>query len=73
MALPFRLSTTPYIFTKILRFVINLLRCKDHQSVDHLDNFLLLESSNEECKANVRTFVNLLQSLSFRINFAKFH
>ena len=72
-ALPFGLSTAPYIFTKILRPVVTALRSKGHHSVVYLDDFLLLGSSYEECKANVFASVNLLQSLGFIINFSKSH
>jgi len=72
-ALPFGLSTAPYIFTKILRPVITYLRKKGYQSVIYLDDFLLLGSSSEECRANVNASVNLLHSLGFVVNCAKSH
>lgn len=64
-ALPFGLSTAPYIFTKVIRPVITHLRKKGFQSVVYLDDFLLLDSSIDECRANVTTSVNLLLSLGF--------
>lgn len=73
MALPFGLSTAPYIFTKILRPVFTYLREKGYQSVIYLDDFLLLDSSSEECRANVNALVNLLHSLGFVVNYAKSH
>lgn len=72
-ALPFGLSTAPYIFTKILRPVFTYLRKKGYQSITYLDDFLLLGSSNEECRANVNASVNLLHSLGFVVNYAKSH
>lgn len=72
-ALPFGLSTTPYIFTKILRPVISYLRQKDFYSVIYLDDFLFLGSSPEKCRTNVSTSLNLLLSLGFMINYSKSH
>ncbi|XP_067204231.1 uncharacterized protein [Linepithema humile] len=72
-ALPFGLSTAPYIFTKILRPVVTFLRNQGYQSVVYLDDFLLLGSSADECRANILASVNLLQSLGFVINFSKFY
>ncbi|XP_067204258.1 uncharacterized protein [Linepithema humile] len=72
-ALPFGLSTAPYIFTKILRPVVTFLRNQGYQSVVYLDDFLLLGSSADECRDNILASVNLLQSLGFVINFSKSH
>jgi len=72
-ALPFGLSTAPYIFTKVLRPVVTYLRNKGYQLVIYLDDFLLLGSSKDECRSNIRTTVNLLQSLGFVINHTKSH
>lgn len=70
-ALPFGLSTAPYIFTKILRPVVTHLREKGYQSIVYLDDFLLLGSSIDECKANVNATIGLLESLGFVINLSK--
>lgn len=72
-ALPFGLSSAPYIFTKILRPVFAYLRERGYQSITYLDDFLLLGASNEECRTNVYASVNLLHSLGFVVNFAKSH
>lgn len=70
-ALPFGLSTAPYIFTKIMRSIVSYLCQKGFQWVIYLDDFLLLGSSPEECQANVNTSLNLLLSLGFKINYSK--
>lgn len=72
-ALPFGLSTAPYIFTKIMRPVVSFFRQRGFQSVIYLDDFLFLGSSLEECQANVNASLNLLLSLGFRINYSKSH
>ena len=70
-ALPFGLSTAPFIFTKIVRVVISCLREENFQSVVYLDDFLLLALSEAECRANVQAHINVLTSLGFIINFKK--
>lgn len=70
-ALPFGLSTAPFIFSKIMKPVVTYLRRRGFQSVIYLDNFLLLGASLEECQANVSASINFLQSLGFIVNYAK--
>lgn len=70
-ALPFGLAVAPYIFTKILRPVVAYLRKKSFQSVIYLDDFLLISSSIEECRANVNASRQFLLSLGFLINYSK--
>lgn len=69
--LPFGLSTAPFIFIKILRPVITSLREQGFQSIIYLDDFLLLGSSFDECRANVTASLNVFQSLGFIINYPK--
>ncbi|RLU19404.1 hypothetical protein DMN91_007961 [Ooceraea biroi] len=70
-SLPFGLSTAPYIFTKIVRPVVRVLRAKGFPSVVYLDDFLLLGDSKESCQKNVRETLDLLSSLGFLINYSK--
>lgn len=70
-ALPFGLSTVPYIFTKIMHPIIKILREKGFHSIIYLDDFLLLGAIEEECQANVNATIELLSSLSFLINHSK--
>lgn len=70
-ALFFGLFTAPYIFTKILRPVVAFLHRRNYQSCIYLDDFILFGSSFNECETNVRTTIDLLQSLGFRINYIK--
>lgn len=72
-ALPFGLSTAPFIFTKILQPVVAYLRRKGFQSVVYLDDFLFFGSFLEEGRDNVNASLNLLISLGFRINYNKSH
>ena len=69
--LPFGLCTSPYIFTKILKPVLKLLRSRGFMSVAYLDDLLCIANTFEECVINVSETINLLQSLGFIINFKK--
>ncbi|XP_011883838.1 PREDICTED: uncharacterized protein LOC105570987 [Vollenhovia emeryi] len=71
VALPFGLSTAPYIFTKILKPVAAFLRGKGFLSIIYLDDFLLLGDSVGECVSNVRVTLRLLKSLGFIVNHDK--
>ncbi|XP_011858159.1 PREDICTED: uncharacterized protein LOC105555726 [Vollenhovia emeryi] len=70
-ALPFGLATAPYIFSKILRPAIKLLRSQGFDFVVYLDDFLLLASSKPACRDNVQAHLKLLGDLGFVINYSK--
>lgn len=69
--LPFGLCTSPYIFTKILKPVVNKLRSKGMLSIVYLDDFLITENSKAVCKKKAQQAVKFLQRLGFIINFEK--
>lgn len=66
--LPFGLNTAPYLFTKIMKPVIKLLRSAGFLSTVYLDDWLLLGNTHSECLSNIETTKNLLTSLGFIIN-----
>lgn len=66
--LPFGLCTAPYVFTKLLKPVMEYLRNKDLMSVIYLDDILCFGQSFEECNFNVNYTMNLLKYLGFIIN-----
>ena len=68
VALPFGLSTAPYIFTKIVKPVLHFLRAKGLSSVVYLDDFLCISDSFEKSLYNLQTTKTLLESLGFIIN-----
>lgn len=70
-ALPFGLSTAPYIFTKIIRPVLARLRSEGHLSIVYLDDFLLFGQSKNECLDNLNATLSLLTSLGFLCNYSK--
>lgn len=69
--LPFGLCTAPFVFTKLLKPVLEYLRTSGFMSVNYLDDFLCLSGSYSECLLNVKTTCNFLQSLGFIINTKK--
>lgn len=70
-ALPFGLSTAPYIFTKILRPVVAHLRGRGLCSIIYLDDFLIIGASKEDCSRNLSLSLDLLSSFGFIINYSK--
>lgn len=69
--LPFGICTAPYVFTKLLKPVVQNLRLLSLSSVVYLDDFLCLGSSYESCLNNIKTTGSLLSSLGFIINTKK--
>ena len=69
--LPFGLSSAPYIFTKLLKPVVSLLRSEGFFIVNYLDDFLCLGNSYDECLNCVTKTMDLLLYLGFVINYEK--
>lgn len=69
--LPFGLSVAPYVFTKLLKPVMHLIRSKGIRSVNYLDDFLILSENFQKSGENTSYVVNLLQSLGLVVNFSK--
>lgn len=67
----FGLSPAPRIFTKILKVVVSFLRRRGIRIVVYLDDFLLMNESEEGARADLETALHLLQSLGFLINWEK--
>lgn len=66
--LPFGLNTAPFVFTKLMKPVISLLRSCGFLSTIYLDDILLISNTYESCVREVSYTVSLLQSLGFIIN-----
>lgn len=69
--LPFGLSIAPYIFTKLLKPVIEKLRTHGILLVVYLDDILLITENREHCLKNIQITQNLLKSLGLIINTKK--
>ena len=66
--LPFGLSTAPYVFTKLLKPVMQKLRSLGLISVIYLDDILMIEKSKTDCAKNVEVTRETLESLGLVIN-----
>lgn len=66
--LVFGLSLSPWVFTKIMKPVLNALRLRGFVSTVYLDDFLCIGFSFSDCLKNVQATIDLLRSLGFVIN-----
>lgn len=67
-ALPQGLSTSPRIFTKILKPVYSTLRKKGHINVPYIDDSLLIGQTFNDCQQNVEDAVQLVDHLGFTVH-----
>ena len=70
-ALPFGLSSAPYVFTKLLKPVVSTLRKLGIRIILYLDDMLIMSRSKEETRRNLATTVELLIALGFIVNLKK--
>lgn len=64
-------ASAPFVFSKILRPVVILLRKQGVQLIIYLKDILIMGESIELAKAHATPAVNLLVSLGFVINHKK--
>lgn len=69
--LPFGLSSSPRIFSKMLKPVITSLRCQGIKISAFLDDLFICGSNPELVSTNARITLDTLQRLGFNPNFAK--
>ena len=69
--LPFGLTSSPRIFSKILKPVISYLRTLGIRITHYLDDILICASSYSSCLNDLHSALSLLQSLGFVVNFKK--
>ena len=69
--LPFGLNTAPYVFTKLMKPVVKLLRCTGNLSTIYLDDLCLVSHCYSDCVNNVELTKTFLCSLGFIINESK--
>lgn len=65
---PFGLCTAPYVFTKIMKPVVYLLRLLGLVLIIYLDDFLILAETYQECLRRLNIVVFILENLGFIIN-----
>lgn len=69
--LPFGLASAPFVFTKLMKPIIQYLRDRGVPCVNYLDDFLILGSSEVSCTKNVQIVTTLLGTLGLIINTEK--
>lgn len=69
--LPFGLSSCPFVFTKVMKPIIQILRSEGITVIIYLDDILVMARSEFECKKNTQRAIDILKSLGFIINFNK--
>jgi hypothetical protein len=69
--LPFGLSSAPYVFTKLLKPAVAILRRLGIRVVLYLDDMLIMAGSKEEARRHLATAMHLLTALGFIINLNK--
>jgi hypothetical protein len=69
--LPFGLTSSPRIFTKVLKPVVAALRRQGIRLVIFLDDILIMSPTKEVCHRQVKIAVQLLTNLGFVINLKK--
>jgi hypothetical protein len=69
--LPFGLNTAPYVFTKVMKPVVRLLRYSGLMSTIYLDDLCLLAYTYRDCILNIQVTKKLLCALGFIINETK--
>ena len=69
--LPFGARTSPMIFHRLTQSVCRMMARRGFTVLAYLDDFLIIEPSQQQCQIAVDTLINLLQSLGFTINWSK--
>lgn len=69
--LPFGLNAAPFVFTKIMKPVVSLLRSCGHLSTVYLDDSLLIADDFESCIDNISDTTRLFEALGFIVNTQK--
>ena len=68
VCLPFGLSTSPYVFTKLMKPVMQYLRERGIVAGIFIDDILNIAGTYEECRRNAEIIISLLTHLGFIIN-----
>ena len=69
--LPFGLACAPWVFTKLMKTVVTLLRSWGFRMIIYIDDILVMAESATLVRQHLEVLVHLLQCLGFLINFEK--
>lgn len=64
----FGLCTAPYVFTELLKPVVQKLREMGIVFIIYLDDILIMGKTEEECHRSTQRTIKVLQSMGFVIN-----
>ena len=70
-ALPFGLASAPWLFTELVRPLVEWAHRKGITMFAYLDDWLIVADSRTACQAAVQTVLSLARELGFRINVEK--
>ena len=66
--MPFGLSIAPYVFTKLLKPILQHLRNKNIRIVAYLDDLLIISKTKKECLKNLQMTQKLLEKLVINLS-----
>ena len=69
--LPFGLTTSPRVFTKVLKPIIKMARTKGIWVVAYLDDILIMASSKSQILEHTNYLIKCLKDFGFTINAKK--
>jgi hypothetical protein len=69
--LPFGLSLSPWVFTKVVSFLVSCVRAQGVRIIAYLDDWLVLAESQELCAQHTGLVLRETESLGFRVNLEK--
>ena len=69
--LPFGARTSPMIFHRLTQAVCRMMARRGYTVLAYLDDFLIIETTQLQCKVAFDTLLDLLGSLGFTVNWSK--
>ena len=69
--LPFGLSSAPWVFTKITRPIVTILRTMGLRMIIYIDDVLIMAESEAMAREHTAALIFLLENLGFTINYPK--
>jgi hypothetical protein len=67
----FGLATSPFVFTKVCKPILEYFRSQGFQISAYLDDWILAADTKDLAQQQVNTVVTLLQQLGWLVNFRK--
>jgi hypothetical protein len=69
--LPFGLSQSPWVFTKVVSFLVRCVRAQGVRIIAYLDDWLIMAQSVELCSQHTQVVLHKAAVLGFRVNLEK--